>query len=175
VIEAAAVALVVDVANVMGSRPDGWWRDRAGAASRLVTSLVPLVGRALPLGQDGAAVRVVRVLAVVEGQARGIAAPDAGSNSAGPATGKGGAARAGGASGADVAAGEDGAAGPSAPRGGLELVRAERDGDTAIVETAQLVLDAGEIPLVVTADRGLRARLPASSVVAGPRRLLALL
>jgi len=29
-------ALVIDVANVMGSRADGWWRDRAGAARRLV-------------------------------------------------------------------------------------------------------------------------------------------
>ena len=27
--------LVVDAANVVGSRPDGWWRDRAGAARRL--------------------------------------------------------------------------------------------------------------------------------------------
>lgn len=27
--------LVVDAANVVGSRPDGWWRDRAGAAERL--------------------------------------------------------------------------------------------------------------------------------------------
>lgn len=27
--------LVVDAANVVGSRPDGWWRDRAGAAARL--------------------------------------------------------------------------------------------------------------------------------------------
>jgi 8-oxo-dGTP diphosphatase len=27
--------LVVDVANVMGARADGWWRDRAGAAARL--------------------------------------------------------------------------------------------------------------------------------------------
>lgn len=31
-----APVLVVDVANVMGSRADGWWRDRAGAARRLV-------------------------------------------------------------------------------------------------------------------------------------------
>ena len=29
-------ALVVDAANVVGSVPDGWWRDRAGAASRLL-------------------------------------------------------------------------------------------------------------------------------------------
>jgi predicted RNA-binding protein with PIN domain len=28
-------ALVVDGANVVGTRPDGWWRDRAGAARRL--------------------------------------------------------------------------------------------------------------------------------------------
>jgi predicted RNA-binding protein with PIN domain len=28
-------ALVVDGANVVGSRPDGWWKDRAGAARRL--------------------------------------------------------------------------------------------------------------------------------------------
>jgi len=27
--------LVVDAANVVGSVPDGWWRDRAGAARRL--------------------------------------------------------------------------------------------------------------------------------------------
>lgn len=27
--------LIVDSANVVGSRPDGWWRDRAGAAARL--------------------------------------------------------------------------------------------------------------------------------------------
>ncbi|KRF15829.1 NYN domain-containing protein [Nocardioides sp. Soil796] len=27
--------LVVDAANVVGTRPDGWWNDRAGAARRL--------------------------------------------------------------------------------------------------------------------------------------------
>lgn len=31
--------IVVDAANVIGSRPDGWWRDRAGAARRLLTKL----------------------------------------------------------------------------------------------------------------------------------------
>lgn len=30
-----AQVLVVDGANVVGSRPDGWWKDRAGAARRL--------------------------------------------------------------------------------------------------------------------------------------------
>ncbi len=27
---------VIDAMNVIGSRPDGWWRDRAGAIERLV-------------------------------------------------------------------------------------------------------------------------------------------
>jgi len=30
---------IVDGNNVMGSRPDGWWRDRAGAQRRLVERL----------------------------------------------------------------------------------------------------------------------------------------
>ncbi len=50
--------LVVDGANVMGSRPDGWWRDRAGAARRLREEL---------LGADLAYDEVVLVL---EGRAR---------------------------------------------------------------------------------------------------------
>lgn len=32
--------LVVDGANVVGSRPDGWWKDRAGAARRLHDGLL---------------------------------------------------------------------------------------------------------------------------------------
>lgn len=32
--------VIVDGANVVGSRPDGWWRDRAGAARRLAARLV---------------------------------------------------------------------------------------------------------------------------------------
>nr|WP_237728353.1 hypothetical protein [Cellulomonas sp. APG4] len=31
--------MVVDGANVVGARPDGWWRDRAGAAERLVAAI----------------------------------------------------------------------------------------------------------------------------------------
>jgi predicted RNA-binding protein with PIN domain len=59
--------LIVDGANVVGSRPDGWWRDRAGAArrlqQRLLTAGLPydevvlvLEGKARrgnPVGQDG--------------------------------------------------------------------------------------------------------------------------
>jgi predicted RNA-binding protein with PIN domain len=53
-----ARVLVVDGANVVGSRPDGWWRDRAGAARRLHGALV----RA-DLGFD-------QVVLVLEGAAR---------------------------------------------------------------------------------------------------------
>jgi 8-oxo-dGTP diphosphatase len=47
------LTIVVDVANVMGSRPDGWWRDRAGAAVRLYAELAQLAesGRAIPPGE----------------------------------------------------------------------------------------------------------------------------
>jgi len=34
----------VDGMNVIGSRPDGWWRDRPGARRRLVSELAGLVG-----------------------------------------------------------------------------------------------------------------------------------
>ena len=30
---------MIDASNVIGSRPDGWWRDREGAARRLVDEL----------------------------------------------------------------------------------------------------------------------------------------
>ena len=30
---------MVDASNVIGSRPDGWWRDREGAARRLLADL----------------------------------------------------------------------------------------------------------------------------------------
>ena len=39
---AAQSRVFVDGNNVMGSRPDGWWRDRAGAAQRLVAEITPL-------------------------------------------------------------------------------------------------------------------------------------
>jgi 8-oxo-dGTP diphosphatase len=45
--------IVVDVANVMGSRPDGWWRDRAGAAVRLHAELTALAARGNALAPPG--------------------------------------------------------------------------------------------------------------------------
>jgi hypothetical protein len=58
------VRLVVDVANVMGSRADGWWRDRALAAQRLVDELATVVGRIRT--PDGELAMLVS--AVVEGK-----------------------------------------------------------------------------------------------------------
>ncbi len=57
--------LLVDVANVVGSRPDGWWRDRAGATARLLARLATLADR-----------ERTEVVAVVEGEARAAAVPD---------------------------------------------------------------------------------------------------
>jgi predicted RNA-binding protein with PIN domain len=37
--------VIVDGNNVIGSRPDGWWRDRPGAARRLIASLQALAAR----------------------------------------------------------------------------------------------------------------------------------
>ncbi|MGH3305150.1 MAG: NUDIX hydrolase [Streptosporangiaceae bacterium] len=52
------VTMIVDSANVVGSRPDGWWRDRIGAAVRLRDQLAQLVTEGLtelPAGLDAAA------------------------------------------------------------------------------------------------------------------------
>jgi hypothetical protein len=53
--------VVVDGANVVGSRPDGWWRDRPGAALRLAERLAAGVSLAgdLVLVLEGAARRGV--------------------------------------------------------------------------------------------------------------------
>ena len=111
--------LLVDAANVVGSRPDGWWRDRPGAARRLVEALRD---SALP----------PPVVVVLEGAAR---------------------------------EGE-----PEGERRGVAVRHASGSGDDLLVE---LAASADPPVLVVTADRGLRARLDgtgASSV--GPRWLL---
>ncbi|KOT92870.1 NTP pyrophosphohydrolase [Streptomyces rimosus subsp. pseudoverticillatus] len=118
--------VVVDAANVIGSVPDGWWRDRRAAAERLRDALAEQAADGLPgLAPDGPPARLVLV---VEGAARGVA---------------------------------------SLP--GVGVVEAPGSGDDRIVE---LVRDADRGPdtVVVTADRGLRARVTALGArVAGPR------
>jgi 8-oxo-dGTP diphosphatase len=60
--------VVVDVANVMGSRADGWWRDRAGAALRLGREVDALARRG-----DAATRGVGEWVLVLEGRARDAA------------------------------------------------------------------------------------------------------
>ena len=66
---------MVDVANVMGARADGWWRDRPGAALRLCRSVAELAARGVPAARmpDGLPAPAAWVL-VLEGQARAAAA-----------------------------------------------------------------------------------------------------
>jgi hypothetical protein len=59
--EVDRAVLVVDAANVIGSRPTGWWKDRAGAARTFVEQLRGAVG-AGRLDQS--------VVVVLEGKAR---------------------------------------------------------------------------------------------------------
>jgi hypothetical protein len=118
--------LLVDAANVVGARPDGWWRDRAGATERLLGRLVALPGRRLP-GPDGAELDCTGAVAVVEGRARAVTAP-----------------------------------------GAVRVVRALGSGDDALAAEAAELAAGGVALLVVTADRGLRARLPAGVAVTGP-------
>src|SRR4051794_15830794 len=127
----ARPVLVVDAANTVGSRPDGWWRDRAGATTRLLDRLATLLGTDLA-GPDGGRVSVTALVAVVEGQARDVEAPP-----------------------------------------GVRLVRAERSGDDALAAVAAELIDGDDDLLVVTADRGLRDRLPVTARVTGPGWLLA--
>lgn len=78
-IRAAATSdlvMVVDAANVVGSRPDGWWRDRVGATTRLRDELellapVPAAALELPATQWWP-----RVTLVAEGRARGVGSLD---------------------------------------------------------------------------------------------------
>jgi hypothetical protein len=57
--------IVVDAANVVGSRPTGWWRDRPGAAADLVARIrAAVAGGRLP----------APVVVVLEGAARAGAA-----------------------------------------------------------------------------------------------------
>jgi len=142
--------LIVDANNVIGSTPDGWWRDRAGAAARLHAGIVRLAasGRAIlpdtePPGEavtPGQAVTPGFVL-VLEGAAKAAPIPAAPAPAAAPGS-----------------AGP-GSADPVQP-GEVRVVRAPGSGDDAIVAVVR------QLPgrrVVVTADRELRDR----SVAAG--------
>ena len=155
------VTVIVDGANVMGARADGWWRDRAAAMARLHGELAPLAAYGIPGPMPGAvpaergapgrpdpgeaggsdAVAVAdwwfpEIVLVVEGQARAVLGLVS-----------------------------------EEPR--LRVVAARGEGDDEIASLA------GQLPgqrIVVTADRELRRRCEsAGAVVTGPRWLIRLL
>lgn len=146
--------LIVDVANVMGARPDGWWRDRAGAARRLVDQVTSLVRRGVPgplLGDSPAWTLHPRTIAVVEGKAKAIL---------------------------DTAEFAQNGASRSASAGSfrvpaVEVVGAPADGDSAIVEIVDALVDADTT--VVTSDRGLRERVGSKGRALGAGSLLQVL
>jgi 8-oxo-dGTP diphosphatase len=70
----APLTIVVDAANVMGSRPDGWWRDRAGAARRLIDEISGIAMDGVVSVPDSVGVAALqrwfpRFIVVVEGAA----------------------------------------------------------------------------------------------------------
>lgn len=148
---AREVTLVVDTANLLGSRPDGWWRDRAGSTSRLLAELDLMARDGVPaadLGLPGD-VRWPDVVAVVEGDARAASLPAA--PRADPAQ-------------------------PTLRAPGVAVVVAPSDGDGEIVRVAGAARDAGREVVVVTADRGLVGRVEELGArVLGPGRIRALL
>jgi 8-oxo-dGTP diphosphatase len=197
------LTIVVDGANVVGSRPDGWWRDRAGAARRLRDQLAGLAAdglAALPEALDAPALQrwFPEFVLVVEGAARSIAGAHAAAPRGGAGAGGAGArgsrgagahdspgAGARGSRGArargsregressDGGGGLDRGAEPGAPDGRVRVVAAPGSGDDTIAELAR---DLEGRRLVVTADRQLRERcVAAGASVTGPGWLLGLL
>jgi 8-oxo-dGTP pyrophosphatase MutT (NUDIX family) len=150
-----APVLVVDGANTIGSRPDGWWRDRRGALERLRDQLAELVSVGIPDGELGVTghrlgpvgagpggvaagsdrLRVhPRVTLVAEGQARDVAGVE-----------------------------------------GVSVLAAAGSGDDAVVAavTEAIASMPARPVLAVTADRELGDRVRAAgAAVAGPRWLL---
>jgi 8-oxo-dGTP diphosphatase len=170
------VTIVVDVANVMGSRPDGWWRDRAGAAVRLHAEIARLAasGRAILGDEPGEPAEPAEdeaeraggpgFVMVLEGAAKAAAArlapaqaePDAQARPDTPAS----------------SAAADTGLRPVRP-GEVRVVQAAGSGDDAIVAVVR------QLPgrrVVVTADRELRERcVAAGAEIRGPGWLLGLL
>ncbi|MET8158746.1 NUDIX hydrolase [Sphaerisporangium sp. NPDC005289] len=141
--------VVLDAANIVGARAEhGWWRDRAGAARRLLADVERLVEHGLrpPEGFPAPAMWFPRVVMVLEGAAKGV--------------------RSGGTAGVADTAGVVGVVG---------VVEAPASGDDAIVDTVRENREVRpwQRVLVVTADRELRRRVAELGAAAvGPGWLL---
>jgi 8-oxo-dGTP diphosphatase len=163
--------IIVDVANVMGSRPDGWWRDRAGAAVRLHAEIAALAARSTALTASGRPILPDEpdppcFVMVLEGAARAAAAriDTAQTDTARIDTAQTDTARIETARIDTARVGTDG--------GRVRVVQADGSGDDAIVALAR------ELPgrrFVVTADRELQRRcVAAGATILRPGWLLGL-
>jgi 8-oxo-dGTP diphosphatase len=162
--ELSPVTIIVDGANVIGSRPDGWWRDRAGAATRLRDEMAPLVARGIrglpaDVGPDDGGLDDDGSRGYVKGGKRDRAADG----------------RTGMRWLPDMVLVVEGAARPVAADSDgspVRVVAAQGSGDDTIATLAAQI--AGR-RVVVTADRELRQRcIAVGASVAGPGWLLAL-
>ncbi len=135
------LTVVVDAANVVGSRPDGWWKDRAGAARRLIADVAAVCSAGIA---DAAVPPTLArphlqhwwpvASVVVEGAARSAAEPV-----------------------------DDQPAGAA-----VRVLAAPGAGDDAIVAAVAAAAAEGPV-VVVTADRELRGRCQQLGAVAmGP-------
>jgi 8-oxo-dGTP diphosphatase len=182
--------IIVDVANVMGSRPDGWWRDRAGAAVRLHADIATLAAKSAALAASGHPILPdepdpPRFVMVLEGAARAAAARIRADDSRtrandGQARADDGQARADdgrtraddGRTRADDGRTRADDGRTRADDGPVRVVQADGSGDDAIVALAR------ELPgrrFVVTADRELQRRcVAAGAAILRPGWLLGL-
>jgi 8-oxo-dGTP diphosphatase len=144
------VRMLLDTANVLGSSgPTGWWRDRPGATGALLADIAAALPRTIEL-PDGTFGWVSRVEAVLEGQARSAVVDD---TRAHVHTADG--------------SGDD------------ELARlaatvtpdTTMTPDTTVSPATTTALDPA-VTVVVTADRGLRDRLPQDTVAVSPSTVL---
>ncbi|MCS5719904.1 NUDIX hydrolase [Herbiconiux sp. CPCC 205763] len=172
--------IVVDAANVVGSRPDGWWKDRAGAAARLLRQVEALSAAGVDASEFGLSMGRTwpQFSVVLEGQAR-KGAPDGAST---PREQSDGASSPGeqsdGASRSSVQNGVEPSMAALTPE--VTVVRAEGSGDDAIVaevaRSTRIAPGDQATTIVVTADRELSDRVAAfGAEVRGPRWLLDLL
>lgn len=120
--------VLLDTANVLGSRPDGWWKDRSGATKALLTSLADVLPRTveLPGGSFG---WLREIEAVLEGEARAAQFEDM----------------------------------------RIPVFHASGSGDDELARRAH---EGSALTALVTADRGLRARLPTTVHVLSPSTVL---